>query len=65
MSLYTAIESEMQAQPDYGEDTYRGRGRLEGRSAIITGEDSGIGCAVALALRRAEPKAPRRGRQPE
>ena len=63
MSLYTAIESEMQAKPDYGEDTYRGR--LEGRSAIITGEDSGIGCAVALALRRAEPKAPRRGRQPE
>lgn len=42
----------MQAEPDYGDDTYRGSGRLEGRAAIITGGDSGIGCAVELAFAR-------------
>jgi NAD(P)-dependent dehydrogenase (short-subunit alcohol dehydrogenase family) len=38
--------------PDHGETTYRGSGRLEGRKAIITGADSGIGRAVALAYAR-------------
>jgi enoyl-[acyl-carrier-protein] reductase (NADH) len=42
----------MQLEPDYGENTYRGSGRLEGRSTIITGGDSGIGRAVALAFAR-------------
>ena len=40
----------MTPRPDYGESTYRGSGKLQGKSAIITGGDSGIGRAVALAL---------------
>ena len=45
-------ESQMEPKPDYGYETYRGFGRLEGKSAIITGGDSGIGRAVALAFAR-------------
>ncbi|MGN6325379.1 SDR family oxidoreductase [Pseudolysinimonas sp.] len=37
---------------DHGEDTYRGSGRLAGRKALITGGDSGIGAAVAIAYAR-------------
>jgi NAD(P)-dependent dehydrogenase (short-subunit alcohol dehydrogenase family) len=37
---------------DHGEDSYRGSGRLEGRKALITGGDSGIGAAVAIAYAR-------------
>ena len=37
---------------DHGEDTYRGTGRLEGRKALVTGGDSGIGAAVAIAFAR-------------
>ena len=43
---------EMHEQPDYGEETYKGFGRLQGRKALITGADSGIGRAVALAYAR-------------
>lgn len=40
--------SDLNPPADYGENTYQGSGRLEGRAALITGADSGIGRAVAL-----------------
>jgi NAD(P)-dependent dehydrogenase (short-subunit alcohol dehydrogenase family) len=42
----------MAPAPDHGETTYKGHGRLRGRAAIITGADSGIGRAVAIAYAR-------------
>ena len=43
---------EMDPKPDHGENSYKGSGRLAGKAALITGADSGIGRAVALAFAR-------------
>ena len=45
-------QQEMTPKPDCGETNYRGSGKLEGRAAVITGADSGIGRAVAIAYAR-------------
>jgi NAD(P)-dependent dehydrogenase (short-subunit alcohol dehydrogenase family) len=44
--------AEMTPAPDHGEHSYRGSGRLTGKAAVITGADSGIGRAVAIAYAR-------------
>ena len=46
------LDSELTPTADHGEQSYRGLGRIEGRIALITGGDSGIGRAVAIAFAR-------------
>jgi NAD(P)-dependent dehydrogenase (short-subunit alcohol dehydrogenase family) len=46
------VQAEMTPVPDCGEHSYRGSGKLEGRAAIVTGGDSGIGRAAAIAYAR-------------
>ena len=45
-------QAAMEPRPDCGEDSYRGHGRLKGKVAVVTGADSGIGRAVAIAYAR-------------
>jgi NAD(P)-dependent dehydrogenase (short-subunit alcohol dehydrogenase family) len=45
-------EAALRPQADHGETSYRGSGRLEGKATVITGADSGIGRAVAIAFAR-------------
>lgn len=46
------LASELDPTPDHGEDSWRGSGRLTGRRAVVTGADSGIGRAAAIAFAR-------------
>jgi NAD(P)-dependent dehydrogenase (short-subunit alcohol dehydrogenase family) len=46
------LDAKLTPKADLGEDTYRGFGRLEGRKALVTGGDSGIGAATAIAFAR-------------
>ncbi len=46
------LASAMEPKPDHGEASYTGHGRLAGRKALVTGADSGIGAAAALAFAR-------------
>ena len=45
-------ESKLEPKADHGEESYKGSGKLEGKRAVITGGDSGIGRAVAIAFAR-------------
>ena len=45
-------DKDLKPKADHGEETYRGLGRLKGRKALLTGGDSGIGAAVAIAFAR-------------
>ena len=49
---FPGLTGKMQPEPDHGEASYRGAGKLAGKAALVTGGDSGIGRAVAIAYAR-------------
>lgn len=49
---HPGLTGEMEEKPDHGENAYKGLGRLDGKVALITGADSGIGRAVSIAFAR-------------
>ncbi|MCP1315758.1 SDR family oxidoreductase [Halomonas sp. 707D4] len=49
---WPGLAGDMDPRPDHGEESYKGSGRLQGRRALITGGDSGIGRAAAIAYAR-------------
>ena len=49
---FTIVDGEPEPTPDHGEESYVGRGRLEGRRVLLTGGNSGIGRAAAIAFAR-------------
>src|SRR5436309_2667863 len=49
---WPGLAGKMEPRPDHGEESYRGSGRLAGRKALITGGDSGMGRAAAIAYAR-------------
>ncbi len=49
---WPGLASKMEPRPDHGEESYKGSGRLSGRKALITGGDSGMGRAAAIAFAR-------------
>jgi hypothetical protein len=48
---WPGLASKMEPKPDHGEHSNKGSGRLAGRKALITGGDSGMGRAAAIAMR--------------